>query len=55
MVNELTESDVLRIAAKLSKKLDKEVGKKASGVTVDRIINALAIARGSYLKVSVER
>jgi hypothetical protein len=52
MEGKLTESDVLRIAAKLSKKLDKEIGEKAPSSTVDRILEALVVGRTAYLTVT---
>ena len=54
MEGELTESDVLRIAAKLSKKLDKELeGKQVHGEIKNRILSALVKSRWDHNYVSV--
>ena len=51
---ELTESDVLRIASKLSKKLDKELeGKQVHGEIKNRILSALVKSRWDHSYVSV--
>ena len=54
MEGKLTESDVLRIAEKLSKKLDQELeGKQVHGEVKNRILSALVKSRWDYNYTSV--